>query len=840
MNNNTITPSVFEKEISYKTINVNDFELGYNVESKEIVPDENGFISNETSNFFIEDSGRFNKSETVLLNFGVGQGKSTTFNRLVNRYIEEGYVAIILVPFKSLIEKYYEEFSNLGENRFNYRDFETHSPRELKLDSIVKKDLQVLSVNAFLRNPGDTYVMQSSIKQSYLDLLYLRCKKDNKKAVIFVDEIHASIHNFQRDKIFNLLNWKDRLHKVFLASATFTDSSIQLSKYFSLLTEMNVLILSAERSKIEDKRSDIYLYLSNQSYNSNNIGQHIDVERIIRKGLEDEEAINILSYSKNLAKAIRNNYSGDFKSYGRNLKLCTSETVYEFDENHNSHVGTNFSTGVNINGGIFIVLLPPHFMINGMGKYGIFTNGYIALIQSVARMRKKGKIYIFSSYPKVLIEGEYIEHLKELNFLRPFKKTPFNNFVSLTNKFKYFYFQNKEKHLNKISFIDSLKQIDKDMGIKGIPSNHIGIQLNYPTYEEFLLKYSDRFYNTTEYSAGKEIIPYLFWALFNDQIQNAKLKQIITDDEILELDSDNIEQKINECFENLLSTPFGYNTTSFNTKSGFYNIELLSNLLSRYNILYNGRNIGVDNLFIKANLMKFIGREIKGIDSYNDVHYFNDCIEASLNYSDNDKEIINVYKDFAELKQNFIDFMEGNKVEIKNDYYLPASLNDDVLLPTRLYSQAISVIAKINETDSFVRGKAFSLLRGQETPSQDKIYKKLCDLFVKLNKEKNKRKNSKRYYLFEGFIDVKGNYINFLYNEDLNPFYEMEQMYIDEFFVSENEEIPDYIDISNNDEPIVTELENIKEENKSKDINPNIIIDTPFGDVITPDDIDLS
>lgn len=219
-------PKIIESDVIYKEISANDFDIGFNIKSKEILPDENGFISKQVSNHFLDNKSNFNKSETVLLNFGVGQGKSTTLNSLVNEYLKQDYLAIILVPFTSLIDKYYNEFDNLGDNRFNYRMFEEEDFNSADIKLSVLKDLHILSINAFLRNPGDNYVEQSYLKQEFLNSLYKRCKEENKKVVLFIDEIHASIHNFQRDKIFHLLKWSDVIHKSFIASATFTETSI--------------------------------------------------------------------------------------------------------------------------------------------------------------------------------------------------------------------------------------------------------------------------------------------------------------------------------------------------------------------------------------------------------------------------------------------------------------------------------------------------------------------------------------------------------------------------------------------------------------------------------------
>ena len=277
-------PKLIKSDIIYKKISVNDFDIGFNVKTKGVMPDENGFVSTQVSNHFLKNKDNFNKSETVLLNFGVGQGKSTTLNKLVIQYLAEGYLAIILVPFKSLIDKYYNEFESVGDNRFNYRIFEEDDFNASDIKLSIMKDLHILSMNAFLRNPGDNYVEQSHLKQEFLNSLHRRCIEESKKVVLFIDEIHASIHNFQRDKIFHLLKWSDVIHKTFIASATFTEASIQVSKYISLLTQKNILILKGERFKNEHKRADVKLLLSNISYSSRNINSLEKLIPIIKKG----------------------------------------------------------------------------------------------------------------------------------------------------------------------------------------------------------------------------------------------------------------------------------------------------------------------------------------------------------------------------------------------------------------------------------------------------------------------------------------------------------------------------------------------------------------------------
>lgn len=762
-------PKLIKSDIIYKKISVNDFDIGFNVKTKGIMPDENGFVSTQVSNHFLKNKDNFNKSETVLLNFGVGQGKSTTLNSLVNEYLKQDYLAIILVPFKSLIDKYYNEFDNLGDNRFNYRMFEEEDFNSADIKLSVLKDLHILSMNAFLRNPGDNYVEQSHLKQEFLNSLHRRCIEESKKVVLFIDEIHASIHNFQRDKIFHLLKWSDVIHKTFIASATFTEASIQVSKYISLLTQKNILILKGERFKNEQKRADVKLLLSNISYSSRNINSLEKLIPIIKKGLEQGEKVNILSYSKNLANKMWNDYKEIFNDFDVDLKLCTSETDYEFNEKHQAHVGTNFSTGVNINGGIFIILLPPHSMIEGLGSYGVFSGGYIALIQSIARMRTKGVIYICSSIPTKLIEGDYLESIKP--FVSEYTITKNYDLRHQAYFIKKYYSRLKEEHKEPIEFINSIK--DSSEKIKNYEYlHHLGIELNYPTYEEFLLKHGDKLLYTKHYSYGKKILPYLFWALFNDQFQNAKLTEVIVEEsKDLEFNDDNIVDVI---YQTLLSeykaeSPFGNTLSGLVLRNTEKEILLeFQNVLSSYNLKFNGKKISYAYFKLTRVLLSIIACKLLGNTSYLDKNYFNDCIQFSEE-SEVQGTLINLYREFGRLKNLFIEFIETIKREIKGGFYIARTIDENHVLPEPIYLLATNIFQKLKTEDSLVKGKVFSLLREKIEPTEGEVYSKLCSLLLNFDVNLQKRIDGKRYTKYLGAF--KSDYpMNLIFQEDRDLF----------------------------------------------------------------------
>jgi len=825
-----MNPTINKAEISYKDISINDFEVGYNIESKKIIPDENGYVSEQVSNYFICDEARFHKSETVLLNFGVGQGKSTTLNNLVNQYISNDYLAIILVPFKSLIDKYYNEFENLGSNRFNYRLFEDDDLKDSILE-YVDKDLHVLSINAFLRNPGNDYVEQSRLKQLFLNKLHNRCKDESKKVVLFIDEIHASIHNFQRDKIFHLLNWSDVVHKSFIASATFTETSIQVSKYISLLTKNNITILKGDRVKIEYKRANIKLLLSNLSYSSKSINNLEKLIPIIRDGLSQNKKVNILSYSKNLAKKVHDDYKSIFNDFNIELKLCTSETDYEFNEEHPAHVGTNFSTGVNIDGGIFIILLPPHSMIEGIGSYGVFSGGYVAMVQSIARMRSNGQIYICSSIPTKLLKGAYISNINP--FLNQFKTVKNFDLRQQQNIIKSYYNELKEKHFNQIKFIESIKDSTNDL-LKYGYLNHLGIQLNYPTYEEFLLKYGDKLLYTKYHSYGKKILPYLFWALFNDQFQNAKLTQVIVEEpKELNFNDDNIYDVLYEA----LSNEYNSETLFGNSLSGLVftmsEKEILldfQSVLSSYNLLLNGKKVYPNHNKVVKALLQIISCKLMGNDTYSDKNYFNDCIEFAQK-SSLDLPLINLYREMGDLKSLFVDFIEQRKIEKDGGCYLPSTLNNEFALTTCISSASRSIVLGLNEHDSYLKSRVFSLLRGKQDLSDKLIYDKLVEIFLFVDTNLQKRVRNKRFNKYLGVFNSK-HPMNLIFEEERDPLNFLDEEVVKDMFETALEEKNNDCEQEENHQIVNDNVEHdafVEEVDSNVNINEN-----PFGNPIMP------
>lgn len=523
------------------------------------------------------------------------------------------------------------------------------------------------------------------------------------------------------------------------------------------------------------------LLLSNISYYSKNISSLEKLIPIIKQGLKEKEKVNILSYSKNLANKIWNDYKEIFGGFNVELKLCTSETNYEFNEEHQAHVGTNFSTGVNINGGILIIILPPHSMIEGLGSYGIFSGGYVALIQSIARMRKKGVIYICSSIPTKLIEGNYLKNIKTVS--SEYKTIKHYDLSQQAYFIRQYYNKLKEEHKKPIEFINSLK--DSSEKIRNYEYlNHLGIELNYPTYEEFLLKHGDKLLYTKHYSYGKKILPYLFWALFNDQFQNAKLTEVIVEEsKDLEINDDNIADVIYKT----LSTEYNAESPFGNTLNGLilYNTEKeilieFQNVLSSYTLKLNGKKISSKNYKLTRVLLNIIACKLIGNSSYFDRNYFNDCIKFSKE-SNVQGTLVSLYKEFGKLKDLFIEFIESRKIEKEEHFYIARTIDKNDILPNSIHSLATKIIKGLNQEDEFIKSRVFSLLRGKNTLAESLIYTKLCALFLNLDVNSYIRIENKRYYKYLGAFNSEYP-MNLNFKEARDPKNFMEKAIFNEIF----------------------------------------------------------
>jgi hypothetical protein len=517
--------SPIQAEIKYKQINIEDFHSdGYAVSKNLITATSEGYISNQ-----IQEVIRFDEKSTVVINAGVGQGKTFTVMQIAKQYYDQDFLLVFAVPYKSLIDQYRNELTDLNIDYgeiFDYRnlgetigDSSTTSPHDASLLNI-----HLLTINCLLGNPGDDFLEQSKAKSDYIHYIIERCSRENKKVLLIMDEIHDGIHNFKQHFIFNLWRWKSVLHKILVVSATYNEAAKVVIKYLAELTNNTIQIIESRRTKVESKQSDLFLLLYNKA---NYDTEDDELVSIFETLLSKDKVINVLSYSRSICENIIDQTKkigallhDKFGSDG--INLCTGDTNNIFDP-VKCNIGTTFSTGINIKGNdsAFIVLLPSLYSVKER-RTGIFSTGINTLIQALARVRDKSEIYIILPSPKYLLSN-FGSH--EVNYTDSIKSIPYFQQHNV--------WSNYEDINNQKSLIASLyNQIRAPLNetIEEIKSIYISREnkpsLNYPSLDDYILSTGEQVLYSKYDIFGKDLSVYTFWAAFNDQFLNCRLKAI--------------------------------------------------------------------------------------------------------------------------------------------------------------------------------------------------------------------------------------------------------------------------------------------------------------------------
>lgn len=153
--------------IKFKEINPEHFEE-FQVEDKIMIsPDEEGYITEELhSKIVLEDKN------TVVINAGVGQGKTYSIIEIVKKYYQENedYIIFISSPFVSLVEQYYYKVSETEIPQNEIYRYDWIGNREI---SINPNDCRVhiVTANLLLGNPGEDSLISSEAKRIYINSL---------------------------------------------------------------------------------------------------------------------------------------------------------------------------------------------------------------------------------------------------------------------------------------------------------------------------------------------------------------------------------------------------------------------------------------------------------------------------------------------------------------------------------------------------------------------------------------------------------------------------------------------------------------------------------------------
>ena len=559
--------------VEFKQINPNDFDNTlYNVAPKTIIiPNEQGFISPQIESNL---SSKLHAKDTVVINAGVGQGKSYSVIKLIKEYSKlEEYVVILAVPFNNLINQYVADltaesdintssvFNMMKINNYTFETF-TNTPLNYGFFSDVDAvnefqpenfKVHVMSINALLGNSGDNILFQSNKKVKYFNSLQTYCEANNKKIILFFDEIHDSIHNFREDLIYGFWRYQNLIHKIFVVSATFNEASKEVIKYLSEFTNKEIQILESERKVFPDKQSQLHL-IFNEKYD---LTKNDNFMKLFERTANNKTSFDFIVYSK---KQIESNFKANpdinqiLQLSGSRINYCYADTFdtasdvakYEVDA---INIGTNFTTGVNITkeNHVMFIFIPIALDKSFINNNGVFRSIPNSVIQALARQRKAGDIYIIMPPPK----GIKPESL-------PFPMDTNQKIIEIVNKFKSYGSEDVSyTNINKQNDIlekvyNSIKERAKsaELNIDNAIGNRFGMnRLQLPAKEIFILEKGEQYLSDNFFDGS--ISTYIFWAAITNQFLNCRLKSIIKNDELF-FTSEDIQEKLIQFYNDVV------------------------------------------------------------------------------------------------------------------------------------------------------------------------------------------------------------------------------------------------------------------------------------------------
>lgn len=609
----TIDFDLVDVPVEFKKITPDDFNNEFYKSTIEFInPDsETGFIYDELMPILKKG---IDIQNTVVINAGTGQGKSKCIIDIVSEYVtKDEYIVVFALPFNNLIEQYFNQcrkiidesqiFNLLSINEndvlnkenelksvFDVNDddefLRTPSPKEYKI--------HIVTVNALLANAGEDAIFQANKKHKHFEDLIKTCTIKKKKIVLIFDEIHDSIYNFQEDLIFKLWKFKNVIHKNYIISATFNESSKEIIKYLSEFTERKIQIIESNRLILDNKQGNLHLVLHQDD---TQIIENPFLKGIFKNFILDNKTFDVVVYAKSQLEKLKKK---DYFGLPHNLKLnfCYSdifkpEIIRKYDP-LKTNIGTNFSTGINIEkpNHNLVIILPPRTNIKFFKNKGIFTSGYISLIQSIARLRIKGDIYIVMSEPNGIIEKSLPHGIEKNNKIakifdeyKSFQSTEYSNInsqkIELQNLFS--------GYINQFS--DAIKNIST------VDREGMNI-LNYQKKEQFILNKGENYLKNMFF--GGDLSTYMFYISITNQLSNCKLKSIYYNSEI-NFNTETLSEKIKEHY-------LEYATSPYNENPDVTNLSVLSgNEIFLYiNTYLNKRKIYIDSELVDKNEIQSI------------------------------------------------------------------------------------------------------------------------------------------------------------------------------------------------------------------------------------------
>lgn len=767
--------------IEFKEINPSDFphfEVENNREKIIIEPNADGFVNEALQPHLVLEN-----KDTVVINAPVGYGKSFAIIKTIERIYNEipNSLIVVATPFVSLVQQYVDDIAKDTriplEQIYDYTDL-GRNPQTPYLN----KRVQVITVNTLLGNPGEDGFKNSDKKRKYLNELIDYCDSNEVKVYFIYDEIHDAVQNFKEEFMFSLWKWRNVIQKNFILSATFNEASKVVIEYLAELTDKRIQIIESIRKRFPEKQSSLYLHYSSE-YNFTPTTD--ELVKLVDRLLVKNKNIDILSYSKTLAKSIIQDKSGigkKLKDKFGELNDCTSELVSNQRtenkapehryRNEKCNVGTNFKTGVSIKkkNHAFIIILPPRMTrLWFRNRYGIFSGGINSIIQALARQRTRGEIHVILPRPdrfdysslastgfteeqiKAFQQAYDLVHHHEVDDKKLVKYIPLNWQNLLTNKF---YIESlKDNVVNEISHVE---QLDR----QGLT------RLQFPTYKLFKLNRGEEFLANTYKFYGEDISAYLTYCAFTNQFINCSLAEVYHKTTLF-FEEGKIQENLNDYFEKYFGVDYYNSLISYSNFRMFYE-DIRNRFYAEFTLKYKSATVittstsdtktnwkqisPFKNKNFENQLLRFCGImfylqnyfytqdfQDSRIDiEYTRSTYFLDCIAIArtinleeLNCPENYKNKIRAYQSLSFFREKLITNIRHQTRGDEYDYLpvkpFPDFFSDSDLLKI---NETISLLV---EYDDFIKNDVFNFRRnfisGTEVKKIESFYKILTESF---------------------------------------------------------------------------------------------------------------
>ncbi|UGS23136.1 DEAD/DEAH box helicase [Flavobacterium channae] len=765
--------------VEYKKINIEDFDSNYYNSTKEFISPnpETGYISEELMPILIRD---LDVKNTTVINAGTGQGKSKCIIDIVSEYAnKEDYIVVFALPYNNLIEQYFEECKTIIEENKIFSLFHIDKPvnenmigavnDELDIvnsSNIDKFKIHILTVYALLENPGEDALFQSNKRKKYFRNLIKYCENHNKKVVLIFDELHDSIHTFKEEYIFNLWKFKKVVHKNYVISATFNEASKEIIKYLSEFTDNTIHIIESKRIVIEEKQGNLHLILHQDN---SNIIDNLSLKRLFNRLIHENKKFDVIVYSRSqLKKMQKKPYFGIINR--SELNFCYNDIFSpNYIRKYNKskiNIGTNFSTGINITkeNHTLIIILPPSTNIKYFNNKGVFTSGYVSILQAIARLRTKGDIYIVMSEPLGIQENSLPFGIAEKNKITElFEKYQTLGTIEYSDI-------NLQKQILNDAYTEYTYNIRKAKKYK-TEVNRFGLNtLNYLEKEQFILKKGERYLNS-DYFNG-DLATYMFYISVTNQLSNCKLKSIDFNPDIY-FQSESLIESLRYNYYTLVNSAYKNSLAQTNLMaySGHQFFSLLNSFI-------NKRRVYIDDALADVGKIKEIrthylmnvltlGEPVneERIRDYRKLIkslYFKSCLSQVINLSSTgvtisfENEQLNFYYKHYQNWNELLDIIKDGIVNKKNKNLLHTKVSSLFIQKFNeldMFNQLVKLINDdlIIKLDLFPMYDTYKRFTNSSEAGQF-FYELLIELFFKVADKKSQiiiNDEKVRFYLIE-------------------------------------------------------------------------------------------